>query len=130
MSSNPNSLPEIPGDPREIELIRGLLEKTKQGKIPWSRQGNAITAKIANGLQVNVVMAPYLITDGPSWELATVRDRSGNELIKVVAPSANSGIQALFGKSGLVTAVDDLFRAALGTVGDELDRAINSLKSL
>ena len=45
-------------DPRQVELTRSLVEKARQGKIPWVKQANALTATIPLGLQVNFVLAP------------------------------------------------------------------------
>src|SRR5260370_33288246 len=71
-------------DPREVELIRSLVEKTRQGKIPWVKQANALTATIPLGLQVNFVLAPLsFLTANPSWQLLPVRDASGSELVRV-----------------------------------------------
>lgn len=129
MSTRLGSLLGLPDDPREIELVRSLLEKTNQGKIPWARRGNAITATIPNGLEMNFVLSLSLLGSFTNWELFTVRDRQGNQLLRIT----NSGLIPILGvaaASPLVTATNELFRAVHGAAGDELDRAISAIKKL
>jgi hypothetical protein len=117
-------------DPREVELIRSLVEKTRQGKIPWVKQSNALTATIPLGFQVNFVLGPLAFITNASWQLLTVRDASGSELVRV----SNSGIISITAggvlKSALVEAADELFTVVNGAAGDGLDRAINTIKKL
>ena len=47
-------------DPREVELVQNLIEKTRQGKIPWNRQTNALIATIPNSFQINFYFPPSL----------------------------------------------------------------------
>jgi hypothetical protein len=129
MSTRLNNLLGLPDDSREIELTRSLLEKTRQGKIPWIKQGNALTATIPSGFQTNFVLSPpSLLGSSSLWELFTVRDRNGNELVRV----SNAALAPVFGgaSSPLVSAANELFRAVYGAVGDDLDRAINAIKKL
>jgi len=117
-------------DPREIELIHSLVEKTRQGKIPWVKQANAITATIPSGFQINFVLSPLTtLTPYSGWQLLTVRDRGGSELVRV--SNANM-LYVLAGGTGsaLVAAADELFKLVNSAAGDDLDRAINTIKSL
>jgi len=117
-------------DPREVELIHSLVEKTRQGKIPWVKQANALTATIPLGFQVNFVLAPLsFITANPSWQLLTVRDASGSELVRVSNPPMFT-VLAGAGRSALLQAADELFKLVNGAAGDDLDRAINTIKKL
>jgi hypothetical protein len=118
-------------DPREIELILNLNLKTRQGKIPWVKQANAITANIPGGFQINFVVATTLtfLPQSLNWDLLTVRDKSGNELVRV---NGGNMISVITGgtRSELIAAADDLFKAANGVTGEGLDRAINAIKNL
>src|SRR5712692_5808234 len=130
MSTRSNYLFGQFDDPREVELIRSLVEKTRQGKVPLVKQANALTATIPLGFQVNFVLAPLsFITANPSWQLLTVRDASGSELVRV---SNTSMVAVLAGsaKSALLGAADELFTVVSGAAGDDLDRAINTIKKL
>jgi hypothetical protein len=118
-----------PDDPREVELIRSLVEKTRQGKIPWVKQANALTATIPSGLQINFVLAPAIVASYASWQLLTVRDKSASELIRVNnAPFVT--ILAGAARSALVEAADELFKLVNSAAGDDLDRAISTIKKL
>jgi hypothetical protein len=117
-------------DPREVELINSLVEKTRQGKIPWTKQKGALTAKIPSGFEINFVLSsiPIFVTN-PAWELLTVRDRNANELVRV---NNVSGLSALTGamRGPLVEAVDELFKLVNDAASDDLERAINTIKNL
>jgi hypothetical protein len=130
MSTRANTLLGLPDDPREIELIRSILEKTREGKITWNKQGNALTAVVPSRLQANFVLSPSSITGSVSWDLFTVRDKDGNELIRVSNLAGFISVLAGQGTSPLVDAANELFRAVFGAVGDDLDRAINAIKKL
>jgi len=134
MSTRPNYFFGESDDPREVELIHSLVEKTRQGKIPWVKQASALTAAISSGFgfEINFVLAPTLSFVNPhssSWQLLTVRDRSGSELVRVSNPPMIT-VLAGAAKSPLVHAADELFKLVYGAAGDELDRAINTIKKL
>lgn len=135
--SNPN-LAAILGllgeDPRKVSLVKELTEKTKQGKVRWVKQRNAFTANLSGTLEVNLVTQPSLL-GGDSWLLFTVRDPKGTELVRVVPPkpafllpSAPASIPG--GEPDLPHAVDDLLAAVSRSAGDDLDRAISTVKNL
>jgi hypothetical protein len=116
-------------DPRKIEFVRSLLTTTKAGKVSWVKKGNAYTALIPNGVTVNFVLSTALFGMNPSWELFTVRDRAGNELIDVNSP----GLISVISKTAvgpLLEATNQLFAVVSGATGDALDQAIESLKKL
>ena len=66
--STPLSSLRPPDDNREIELIRSLVEKTRQAKIPWVKQATAITAVIPGGVQINFVLSSLMfLTPYKGW---------------------------------------------------------------
>ena len=117
-------------DPRKTELIQSVIEKTRQGKIPWVRQASALTAIVPGGFQINFVLAPItILTPFSTWQLLTIRDRMSSELVRVInsaVPSALAGLP----KSTLVEAADQLFTLLTRSADDDLDRAINTIKGL
>jgi hypothetical protein len=130
MSTRPNYFFGGSDDPREVELIVSLVEKTRQGKIPWAKQANALTATIPIGFQINFVLSPVsLFTPYSNWQLLTVRDRSGSELVRVTNTPMVT-ILAGSARSPLLQAADELFKLVNGATGDDLDRAINTIKKL
>jgi hypothetical protein len=119
-----------PEDAREVELIQSLVAKTRQGKIPWVKQANALTVTIPLGLQVNFVLSPTSVfTPNADWQLLTVRDASGSELVRV-SNTAMIAVLAGAAKSALLQAADELFALVNRAAGDDLDRAINTIKRL
>jgi hypothetical protein len=117
-------------DPRKVELVQSLIEKTRQGKIPWVKQASALTASIPSGVQVNFVLSPLTFLKPFSWQLLTIRDRGGNELVRV--SNDPNMISVLAGKavSPLVAVADELYSLVNTAAGDDLDRAINTIKNL
>jgi len=128
MSARYNALVQFPDDPRQVELVKGLLEKTQQGKIGWVKQGTAVTTSLPNGIAVNFVLATALLSD--SWQLFTVRDKQGNELVRVDSPGVFAIIAGSAITSPLLAATNELFTAVHGPKIDDLDRAIESVKKL
>jgi hypothetical protein len=130
MSSLINALTGIPDDdPREVELVRNLLDKTREGKIRWIRQGSAFTASVANGLQVHFVLGSVIFGARQDWQLFTVRDAQGAELIKFSSPPLFAVVTANT-TNPLLTAINDLYRAVRDIVGDSLERAIDAVRRL
>src|SRR5260370_38386845 len=111
-------------DPREVELIHSLVEKTRQGKIPWVKQANALTATIPLGFQVNFVLAPLsFITANPSWQLLTVLDASRSELVRISNPPMFTVLDGAT-RSALLQAATELFKLVNATPGEHLDMPI------
>ena len=123
-----NAMLGVP-DPRELQLVRSLLEKTRLGKIQWARRANAIVGIVPASLEMNFVLSTSLLGTSSSWELFTARDVQGNTLLRI----ANPGFALnLAGKdsSALVGTVNELFSVVYGAVGDDLDRAIRTIEKL
>jgi hypothetical protein len=119
----------LPDDPRKTEFVLSLLAKTREGKVSWIRKGNAFTAAVPNGIAVNFVLGAGLFGLEPGWQLFTVRDNAGNELMQVRSPhvlSFEPGVAA----GSLLDATNQLFIAISGISGDALGQAIDSLKKL
>jgi len=136
MSTNASIFVTWPGDdPGQVELVRSILEKTREGKIVWSKQGNAITAALPGGLQANFVMSagPFISPAQSDWDLFTVRDRVENELVRVTRTSTLFAIlagQTPAPVSPLEDAARNLFVAASTISRPALDRAIDAIKKL
>ena len=114
------------GDSSEIQLVRTLTEKTIQGRVPWIKTANSITANLPAHLEVNFVTQPSLV-GSQGWQLFTVRER-GNELVRVSPPSIMTIAQGI--DPSLVAAVEELFAAIHKASSADLDRAIESIKRL
>jgi len=123
-------------DPRKIAIVKLLIEKTKEGKARWAKQRSAITASLP-GLEVNFV-TQLTILGGEQWQLFTVRDTQGNELIRItpsipsflLPPPPASVPVPTETTTTLADVVNDLFTTVNRSAGDELDRAISTIKNL
>jgi len=119
----------LPDDPRKTEFVLSLLTKTREGKVSWTRKGDAYTAAIPNGVSVNFVLGLGIFGTESAWQLFTVRDRTGNELMQVRSPAVLS-FEPSVATGPLLDATNQLFVAISGISGDELGQAIESLKKL
>jgi hypothetical protein len=120
-------------DPRKIELVKVLTEKTREGKASWVKERNAITATFS-GLEVNFVTQPTIIRP-EAWQLFTVRDKKGSELIRVTPPplaffTPPSTVKVPTETANLAQAVDELFATVNRSAGDDLDHAISTIRNL
>lgn len=120
-------------DPRKMAFVKELTEKTRQGKVHWVTRHNAVTATVPGGLEVNFVTSPSL-TGGIYWQLFTLRDSRGNELIKTspspLLPFLPSAMPVPGGATSLEQAVSELFAEVNKSASDDLDRAISTIKNL
>ncbi len=121
-------------DPRKIALVKELTEKTKQGKIRWITKQNAVTATLLRGLEVNFV-TQIRLAGGKYWQLFTLRDAQGNELIRTAPPALlpflmSPGLPVATEPSSLDQAVDVLFATVNESASDVLDQALSSIKNL
>lgn len=122
-------------DPRKVAFVKELTEKTKQGKVPWGARLNAITATLPGGLEVNFVTSPSIV-GGNHWQLFTLRDSRGSELIKTSPgpllpwlPTTNVPVPGAT-ETTLEQVVSELFAVVNKSGSDDLDRAISTLKNL
>jgi len=119
-------------DPRKLAFVKELAGKSQQGKVRWIIQQNAITATLPRGLEVNFVTQASLV-GGKYWQLFTLRDAAGNELIRIAPPPLLPFLHPspiATGASPLAQAVDDLFATVNKSAEDDLDRAISTIKNL
>ena len=135
MSTKPNAAAGRSDDPREVELVASLAEKTRQGKVDWIKQRNAVTAKVPGGLEVNFVTRQNLLGN-PFWQLFTVRDARGNELVRAdpvgavlsFSKSVENPVQAAV--SPLMAAIERLFEEVSRSTDNDIEKAIHSVKNL
>ncbi len=130
MSANVSTLVGWFEDPRHIQLVQKLTEKTRQGKVPWLRSLNGITADLPDGLSVNFVLQASIFPAQSTWELFVIRDSKGNEILRVHSVGV---FQVLVGNSKatrLQEAVAELFSSILTLVGDEVEKAIRIIDKI
>jgi hypothetical protein len=126
-------------DPKEIELVEKIAEKTRLGKIVWERTRSSLVAT-APGMQISFVRSSVpiegmhgldIVTGG--WEIFSVRSQQGAEIVKVEQPSL-----PVFGlpastpppRSKLLEAVDALYSTANSRGQGDIDKALDVIKNL
>jgi hypothetical protein len=122
-------------DPKEIELVEKIAEKTRMGKIVWERTSSSLVAT-APGIQMSFVRSFSVLGDilgGGGWEIFSIRSLQGTEIMKVEQPS-----QPTFGlaastpppRSKLLEAVDALYSVANSRGQGDIDKALNVIRNL
>jgi hypothetical protein len=117
-------------DPRQVQLVKKLNEKTRQGKVPWVRSLNAMTANLSDGLSMNFVLQANVFGRQPAWELFVIRDSKDNEILRVHSVGV---FQSLVGNPNatlLQSAVDELFSSIMALIGDEIEKAIRIIDKI
>lgn len=123
-------------DPKEIELVEKIAEKTRMGKIVWEGTPSSLVAT-APGMQMSFVRSSSVLGDilgGGGWEMFSIRSQQGAEIMKV--EQASSGV--LFGnasatpppRSKLLEAVDALYTVANSRGRGNIDKALNVIDNL
>jgi hypothetical protein len=124
---------EYPGydDPKEIELVRSIAEKTRLGKIAWERTPSSLVAT-APGMQISFVRSsPWGALDslvGGWWEIFSIRSLQGTEIMKVEQPSG--AVLGLLSRGKLLEAVDELYSTANSRGQGDIDKALKVIKNL
>ena len=133
-----NNVLALKNDPKNLKLVNLLAEKTRQGKIAWSKSATGLTASvggaISGAMQLSFVLRPNILSTigigSESWELFTVRE-SLKDILKVEnKPDMSRIILGGVEKDPLIEEVEGLFRAATQTVKDDIDKAIEKLEKL
>jgi hypothetical protein len=146
--SAPNSFLRLLGlgvlgdDPKELELLENITQKTVLGKITWHKTSSSLVAD-AGGMQLSFVRTkvPYSKTSGGGglWDMFTIRTPQGLELMRVEDPATNFFIMpatppesadAPSPRSKILQAVDNLYVVADTKGRGEIDNAINTIKNL
>jgi hypothetical protein len=127
MSTNPQAI-QAEYEQRHIDLVRKITEKTRDGRIVWTKGASNIAVTIAGGLQLNFVLAGREISLLPGlapagWKSFSVRDAKGNQIVAV----ENHGVlqNALIGNTGITDIVNQLFSSIMHHAKDDLDKAID-----
>ncbi len=135
MATRNNILGVVQRDPKDLKLVQLLAEKTRQGKIAWSKSATGLTASVAGAMQLSFVLRPNIFSaigmHSESWELFTVREGLIKDILKVENKDELSRI-ILEGsqKDPLIESVDELFRSATQTFRDDIDKAIEKVEKL
>ncbi len=121
-------------DPKEIELVEKIAEKTRMGKIVWNGTASSLVAT-APGMQMSFVRSSSWRESilGGGWEIFSIRSQQGTEIMKVEQPSQQTfGLPASTQppRSKLLEAVDALYSVANSRGQGDIDKALNVIKNL
>lgn len=81
MGSQPQPVFPQRNDPKFIDLINKITEKTRANKIRWQVTQTGVSATVSGKIQLGFVRSRGLL--GDSWSLFTIRDENGNEILRV-----------------------------------------------
>jgi hypothetical protein len=128
------------GDPKEIELVENIIEKTKSGKIAWQKSGSSLFANLP-AMQLSFVRSNNALLDrmldalgGSGWNMFSIRRTTDNfEILKVeqtlkLLPPPPAPSKPV--RSKLLQKVDDLYALADAKGQGEIDKAIDAIKNL
>ena len=81
MGSQPQPILPERNDPKYIDLINKITEKTRANKIRWQVTNTGISATVSGKIQLGFVRNRGLL--GDTWALFTIRDENENVILRV-----------------------------------------------
>ena len=126
MSSVPHIVPGSHGDPKAIEFLEKLAEKTRQKKVIWSEWEKGFLARLPD----NILVAFHSSTQPPyTWTFLTVQ--AGNQTLFRVAKSLpDQLLEYALTTDPAQKYANDLYALITGMKGNPLDKALKSLENL
>ena len=117
-----------PDDPKQVQLVQKISEKTREGKIAWSKTKTGISASVSGKMVVSFVVSPtFLGLGGHAWAVFTIRGEKGNEILRVENVADPVGV--LTGRSTegglLVKAANELFNLVQESAKGDVERALD-----
>jgi hypothetical protein len=129
-------------DPKQIELVESITEKTRLGKIVWQSSPSSLVA-VVPPMQMNFVRSTTVnalanrLLGGGTWDIFSIRRQDGTEILKVEQPSnlwavprGGASPPEPVTRSKLIQAVDSLYSIAASKGQGDIDNAINVIKNL
>jgi hypothetical protein len=127
MSTYSGLLGPPPDDPKQVQLVQKISEKTREGKIAWSKTKTGLSASVSGKMVVSFVVSPgFLGIGGHTWAVLTIRGEKANEILKV--ENINDLAAALTGRStegSLLHAADELFNLVQESAKGDVERALD-----
>jgi hypothetical protein len=117
-----------PDDPKQVELVQRISEKTREGKIAWSKTKTGISASLSGKMVVSFVASPTLLgLGGHEWAVFTIRGEKGNEILKVENVGDIVGVLTGRSKEGgpLVKAANELFNLVQESAKGDVEKALD-----
>ena len=108
---------------KDIELVRKLAEKTRANRIAWKRSETGFSASVSGQLEIGFVRA-WSAFGPPGWSLFTVRDKRGNEILRVDNPLGLRSLLQGHSEEMIRQSVNELYQAAERSSAAAIDKAI------
>ena len=124
MASQPQPVLPEPNDPKFIDLIRKITEKTLANKIRWQMSQTGVSATVPGGIQLGFVKSRGLL--GNTWALFTIRSENENEILRVDNTPLNpfAALSGAAEEQPVRKAVGKLYAAIEGSSRAEVERVI------
>ena len=126
-----NALLTFFDDPKQLELVNTIIQKTQEGKLRWNKSATSYEALLPNGVQLKFILSmPFFpkLFQGKTWAQFIVCQQDGSEIVNVQQSSPLPDDKNP--KRPLETAVEKLFKILIGSAKDEVDKVIDQLKNL
>jgi len=112
MGSQPQPILPDRDDPKYLDLVEKITEKTRANKIQWKMTETGVSATVSGKIELGFVRSRGWLASRTGWALFTIRDENGNEILRVESVSP----KALAPPSPTRNAVEELY-AAIEQVG-------------
>jgi hypothetical protein len=125
-SSQPRTIPGGTQDPKAVEFLGKLAEKTAQQKVMWKEYAQGFLAQLPD----NVVVL-FASSTRPPYQWSSLNVQLGNEvLFRVTKSLPDQLIEYASVSDPAQKYANDLFALIAGMKGNPLDKAIKSLEHL
>lgn len=127
-----NAISALAPDPKQLELVRRIIDRTREGKISWQKSSTDITANVANELFMTFVHS-WTLPTFTIWKRFTVRDGDGHDFLTIDNTSELEAVTAaLRGEAEKLDpvrkAVNELYFLAEKKGNGDIDKAISVLE--
>lgn len=83
MGSQPQTIFPGQDDPKYLDLIEKITQKTLANKIRWKMTQTGVSANVSGKIELGFVRGRGGLFATKSWELFTIRDANGKEILRV-----------------------------------------------
>lgn len=113
------------GDPKAVEFLDTLTEKTAAGKIAWAEWQGGLIARLPNN-----VLAFFSSSTKPPYQWTDFSVQVGKDIVFRTRKTLPDSLLLIVGSDPVQAAANALFALITGRMGNPLDKAIESLKTL
>lgn len=112
---------------KQIELVRKLTEKTRQGRIRWDRTPNGLSTLLTRRtieLEASFIRPAPFPPSGRNWAYFSIKDDEGTVILQVQnAPGAL--LPLLLARDPVRDAVKELYEAVEAVARSKIEKAID-----